>query len=455
MDTEHYSGAPWDDTTARMPAVDLAARSASTVDADTPTLVMPRVRQGAVPSVEDEATSKLAASPLADVPTLHQVAAPPVAPPKVRGRRLSTLVAVALFVLANLAVLPFQRSLALTGDGYYGLHRVQQCESLGRAPDVLFLGSSRTIYSGDAHLVDDIVQQKFGRTILGCNVGTFSSTITEDYYTLKRMIEDGFTPKIVVEAVWEYNLNVNAVGSIPDQNISAADIGAINTAQILNMADLSDAADLALPLSHYPGVPNPQLDFIASHVVPLYGARAGLLHAICNAVGTTAGPCNTPVNGLDAESAARYKLADDLGWVGITKSSIATLSRKNYINHYQYYSAIASGIANFKIGGHQPEYLARLAQLAQDHGIKLVLVSVPVHPFLLDYLSQPSDWDMIITYLHTFAQQHNVLYYDESKAKGYGDADFVDPQHLDAVGAQKYCTWLAIHVVGPLINAGS
>jgi len=73
-----------------------------------------------------------------------------------------------------------------------------------------------------------------------------------------------------------------------------------------------------------------------------------------------------------------------------------------------------------------------------------------VHHFLFDYLTHSSDWQMIIDYWRQFAWTHGVAYYDQSRALGYRDADFVDPQHLDAAGATKYATWLAENVIGPL-----
>lgn len=396
----------------------------------------------------------VAASPssLLDLPTLPFTSVKPSPTPHPTWRGVSTIAALLLFVIVNLVVQVYRRPLEVAGDGFYGLRRVQQCESLGRVPDVIYLGSSRTVYSGDAHLVDDEVQQQFGTSILGCNVGTFSSTIAQDYYTLKRLIEDGFTPKVVVETLWEYNININASGGDPADGLSAADIAWTNTAQIMNLADVTNTPDLMMQFSHDTNDKNALVNFMADKLVPLYGTRIGLLKTACGSL--TIGPCGATTPGLDAESLSRYTIADNLGWVGVTNSSIATLSRTVYKNHLKYYSSIATGIANFKIGGHQPTYLADLVALAQAHGIHLVLVAPPVHHFLLDYLTHPSDWQMIMDYWQGFANQHGVPFYDMSRAPGYTDADFIDPQHLDATGAQKYATWLASSVIGPLVTSG-
>jgi len=376
----------------------------------------------------------------------------PVAPLSGQNRRrwrgTSTIVAVTIFVLLNVGVQFDRRNLDVASDSLYGLKRVQHCETLGTKPDIIYLGSSRTIFSGDAEQVDSWVQSHEGKTILGCNVGVFSSTFSEDYYTLKRLIEDGYAPKIVVETLWEYNLNINSAGGDPANGNSGADLNALNIRQIFNLADLSDVPDLSSQFNHLGKDIMPE--FVAGKVVPLYGTRFGLLQKVCGS--SQAGPCGVASSLLDKATVQRYATADTWGWVGVTNSSIATQSKALYADHYNHYITIASGISNFQIGGHQPEYLARLSDLAQAHGIKLIFTSPPVHPFLFEYLTNPSDWQTIIDYWQNFAAQHHVPYYDLSRAAGYVDADFIDPQHLNAVGATKYATWLAENVIGPLVQ---
>ncbi len=437
-----------DEITTRLPEID---------GTDRPTLRLPHHARQEVGDVALQATVKRPQVLIADLPSsgVTEMPTQPFVSPKTKTpsrtiwRGYSTVIALVLFIIVNLVVQVYRRPLDVAGDVYYGLRRVQQCESLGRVPDVLYIGSSRTIFSANAHLIDDTVQAQFGKAILSCNVGAFSSTIAEDYYTLKRMIEDGYAPKIAVETLWEYNINVNAVGSIPSQNISAADIAGMNTAQIMNLADASDAPDLTLQFAHMADK-STTAEFLANKLIPLYGTRIGLLSLMCGSA--TFGPCGVTPPGLDPQSIGRYKISDDLGWIGVPNSSLATQSRTLYNDHYNHYLSIATGIANFRIGGHQIDYLAKMVTLAKAHHVQLVLVAAPVHPFLFDYLTHPSDWQMIMDYWQAFANQNGVPFYDQSTAPGYTDADFLDPQHLDPAGSVKYGTWLAENVIGPLLS---
>ena len=106
-------------------------------------------------------------------------------------------------------------------------------------------------------------------------------------------------------------------------------------------------------------------------------------------------------------------------------------------------------VQHFTIGGHQPEYLAKLVELAKAHHVRLALVVSPLHPSFYTYLDKPSDWQTITNYWSSFAAAEGVPYYDASHLPGYSDADFVDPHHLSLSGAEKFSSWLASAIVGP------
>ncbi|HEX3270344.1 MAG TPA: hypothetical protein VHR15_06820 [Ktedonobacterales bacterium] len=376
--------------------------------------------------------------PTQPLPTTHM---PSPAP---RWRLRSVLVALALILVMNLGAQANRRAFDIQSDTHWGLRRVQTCESLGRAPDVLFLGSSRTVYTSNAALVDRIVQERTGQRSLSCNAGILGSTLEQDYYTFKRLVEDGFAPRLVVENLWEYNLNINA-NPTADAEDAALE-------QIQALADLGDVPSLAQRSGDWwrdaPGA----LDFAAQKLIPLYGDRIGLLRAACGDL--QAGPCGVDTTQITWLAIERYQQADAQGWVGVTDQSLANLSRdeqsallaymKAYYNKYN---------RNFAIGGRQMGYLAQMIALARAHSVEVRLAQPPLNPiFFQKAWGKPSDWATIIAYWNDFAALQGVPFYDQSHAPGYTDADFWDPTHLNAAGASKYSTWLAESVALPVLT---
>ncbi len=76
---------------------------------------------------------------------------------------------------------------------------------------------------------------------------------------------------------------------------------------------------------------------------------------------------------------------------------------------------------------------------------------MPLHTYFRGYLSA-DQWRQIIATWQATAAQFQVPYYDLHAAAGYQDADFYDPAHLSAAGAQKYATWMADTIIGPLLS---
>jgi hypothetical protein len=365
-----------------------------------------------------------------------------------RRRIASTCLTLLLLLAANLALAANGRYWDAQSDGLWGLRRIAQCESLGSVPDVLFIGSSRTLYGVRPAQVDTLVRRQNGQPIVSCNVGLLGSTIEQDYYTLKRVIEDGYAPKLVVENLWEWNLNVGA--GVP------ADASADHLQQVLTLARLSDLPNLRRHFADGPDGTAQLTDFTAAKLVPLYRDREGLLAALCG--DARIGPCadaSSTLAVLDPNTVAIYQRSTPNGWVSQGDPPLSTLTpaqlhdkQTRADDYYHRY------FQHLTIGGHQPAYLARLIALARAHGVAVKLIVSPLHPSLYTYMEHPSDWQIFADYWRQFASAQGVTLYDESHAPGYTDADFVDPQHLSSTGAAKFSSWLASNVVGPALAGG-
>ncbi|MFI5273736.1 MAG: hypothetical protein ACHQ4H_11950 [Ktedonobacterales bacterium] len=354
----------------------------------------------------------------------------------------SALVALALLALVNvlLAIPALRRPLDVRSDGLSDYARLQRCESLGHAPDVLFLGSSRALYSADAHQVDATLAAQ-GHATLSCNLGRMGANFQNDYYTFKRMVEDGVVPKLLVENLWENNLNVNAPSPMDGQGT--------NLLQVARMADLGDLSDFSRYLGTR-GLP-PAPAYVAAKLLPLYGDRIGVLHTLCGTL--TAGPCAADTNEWDPGTTAVYATSDDRGWTPMSAYSLANVPPATLESQYAtLYSSIFPGTQHFAIGGQQPDYLAAMIALAKAHGVRVALVVTPVAPVYFKFFDRGlTDWNMIMAYWTQFARGHGVAFYDESRAPGYAPADFQDPHHLTTAGALKFSTWAAREIVTPAL----
>lgn len=419
----------------------LRLRSPTVVDAVADAADAPPLDPDEAPTLKVPKVAPPAAPP-PSAPPLRLWKVPPITA-RLRGpRAVSTAVALALLLLGNLVIQLDRRAWDIRSDGYWSLQRVQQCESLGSTPSVLFLGSSRVVYGVNAQAVDSAVQQQTGRSIQSCNAGMFGSTFEQDYFTFKRFLEDGYVPKLLVEDLREYNLNVNAA--------ETADNSGLAFAGTLPLADISDLSTLS---AHYGGGVNGTLaaaDFVAGKLVPMYGDRIGLYQALCGA--SHIGPCGADLPNAGALAIARYEQSDTHGWVALRGISIATLTpaqlkvRASELRQFE-----GTEVQHFAIGGNQPDFLARMLALAHAHGVRVALVVSPLHPTFFSLFDSPADWPMILSYWSAFATAHGASFFNESRPAGFTDADWYDAEHLDAAGADKRAGLLASTVVAPLL----
>ena len=354
-------------------------------------------------------------------------------------RTLAVLVALFLVLQVNIALQANRRYWDVQSDGYGALTRVARCESLNPAPDVLYLGSSRAVYGINPSLIDEQVSMIYGRTTLGCNAAAVGSTFEEDYYTLKRFLSDGYIPKLVVENLWEFNLNANS----PDP----ADHQSSSYGRIATLADLLDAPTVAANHASGLGAVADAVDLIAARSIPLYGDRTGIVSALCKRLYVSR--CGAQASGVGAQELHDYQTSDPQGFIafGKTMQTGTQAERDDLIAHLR--QVYQRSNYHFKIGGHQPDFLHQLIELARAHGVQVVCVVSPMSKWYFSYAFQPGDWPMIAAYWHSFCGAMHAICYDLSHSPAFTDADFEDPHHLNTTGADKFSAWLAQNVVGP------
>ena len=368
-----------------------------------------------------------------DTPTKKRVVTSRV----VSGRRtrsvMSTALTLLLLLAVNMAVQLNRRTWDIRSDPLASLGRVQACESLGLAPDVVYLGSSRTLHNIDPLRVDTVIKQQESTPILSCNLGADGSSFEQDYYVLKRFLEDGYTPKVIVETLWEYNLLPSAYGANPTHLEPSA--------QIPWLADAKDVSTLQGASQAHLASPGASLDFLASKTIALYGDRNGLhdtiSYNICKLAHVT--KCDRPVDWY-ARSLPTH------GWVPLTGRNIVTNPPSG------------AGCGNtckplhLMTDGYEVANLQKLIQLAEQRYIRVVLIVPPITDRQRANYG-PYNWGRILSFWQAFARQNGARYYDVNVMPALTPSDFYDPMHLDQQGAEIFSTWLATHVIWPALSS--
>jgi hypothetical protein len=351
----------------------------------------------------------------------------------------ATSICILLFIATNMLVQTQRHMLDLAGDTFYGYQRIQRCESLGRVPDILYMGSSRTVYGIMPGMIDTLVRRQTGSATLGCNLGMFGSDFEQDYYLLKHMLADKYVPHMVIETLWEYPLNMT-----PPSGMTADDRD-FNVQEVMRLAALEDLPTVRdhMP-SGFDGIPA-AIDFITQHIIPLYAERTGIARTLCGDM--RLGPCEMATSELAPSQANDYLHADRQGWIAHIESMPDVLPATDALQYTHFFHEGYTG--HFTLGGRQPAYLQRMIALAQANNIQIVLVMPPIHPSYLTYFDHPDDWPAIIAFFQQFASEHSVSFYDQSTVLGYTSADFFDPNHLNAMGAERFSTWLSEQVIVP------
>lgn len=343
----------------------------------------------------------------------------------------STALMLVLLVLVDLVVQVDRRTWDIRSDPVDNLARIQACESLGRSPDILYTGSSVSLRNIDPIMVDSLVKTQTGQTTLGCNIGASASTFEEDYYALKRMIEDGYTPKVVVESIWEGNVLPSENGPHPSYLMAKA--------QVPWLADVSDVSALRTRSQTRISSPGDTLDFLASKTIALYGDRNGLhdwaAYEVCALAHLKA--CTAPT-GVTSDMINLH------GWGPLTGKNIVTKPPK--------VPACAAPCAPISLvtNGELAPYLDKLIQLAHQHHAAVVLISPPVTQYRISIYGE-ANWQNFQNYWQQVATRDGATFYNLNALPIFTPYDFFDDFHLDIQGAEKYSQWLAPNVVEPAL----
>ena len=340
----------------------------------------------------------------------------------------------------NFALDRFGGTISVEGDGWGALRQLAACERQGNAPDIVILGSSRAQAGIAPPVLDAELATRLGHRVITCDLAVSASVPLEDYYLLRRLLEDGVHPRFLVYATAEFAFNA----AVTETNFPVRD----NVRYLARLSDLPDLTHTHIadgtgssghPVSWY-------LDFAMARLMRPYADRRGFEIALCQ-LQPKYGPCPTivphyPTTVASPELPGRtYPIDAAEGWYPLPE---ATPSSLDY-SRWQY----TSWLARYAVAPDALNYLGRIVDLTRTNYMGMVLVNTPILPQHLAFFPNSGDYLIYLDALHHFADAHNVPFYDESFSFDGDLNDFADTNHLNYWGALAFTGWLALHVVLP------
>jgi hypothetical protein len=345
-----------------------------------------------------------------------------------------------LLSLSNVVLDRFGGQIAINGDAWGALRQIAACEEQSMTPDVVIMGSSRAQAGIAPPVLDGELGERLGRSFVTCDLAVTTSVPMEDYYELRRLLDDGVRPRFIIYATADFAFNT----PVTEANVPVRD----NVEYLAGLSDLPDLAQTHIADGTGPllGGASWYLDFIAARLVRFYADRRGFEIALCN-LAPNFGPCPdvlphdaTTVSSPDTPLRT-YPVDFAQGWYPLPEATARSLEN----SRWQY----TAWLAKYQVAPDALAYLGRLVDLAQSRHIGMILLNTPILPQHLAFFPHPSDYLTYLTALQQFAAAHHVPFYDEGL--GYDDDihDFADTNHLNYWGALAFTGWLGVQVVLP------
>lgn len=105
------------------------------------------------------------------------------------------------------------------------------------------------------------------------------------------------------------------------------------------------------------------------------------------------------------------------------------------------------GVLNYSAEGEQIEALRALLDWSQHHGIRLILVNMPLADDYYGNFHSPADYQHYRERITSLAAAYGVPFWDAEAlegASGFDDTSFADFNHLNTDGAARLSAWLAV-----------
>jgi len=350
------------------------------------------------------------------------------------------LVTLLLLSLTNLALDRIGGNISVEGDAWGALRQLAACERQGNTPDVVILGSSRAQAGIAPPVLAAELATRLGHRVITCDLAVTTSVPLEDYYLLRRLLEDGVHPRFLIYATADFAFNT----TVTETNVPVRD----NVPYLARLGDLPDLAQTHIADGTGPPWDGASwyLNFAAARLVRPYADRRGFEIALCQ-IAPDFGPCpdivpHYPTTVASPATPTRtYPIDAAEGWYPLPEATPLSLanSQWQYTNWLRHYAVAPDALA----------YLGRIVDLTRTNHMGMVLLNTPILPQHLAFFPRADDYLTYLDALHGFADAHGVPFYDESLGVDEDANDFADTNHLNYWGALTFTGWLTVHVVLP------
>jgi hypothetical protein len=292
--------------------------------------------------------------------------------------------------------------------------------------DVVSTGSSRTAFGLPPSGLALCLERELGRPVNTANLGRYFASVVGQSIVARDVLADR-PPKVLTVEVSPglandyYNLLYIDIG----ENGRLADTGACLGAA----RDARTLVSCARPLLR--GVEN-----LSWGVVDLLRAEERETTWMMTYMGGGQWCFGDPACRRHNQA---YGKVMDRHWKRRVEQMVPTIARDRF--------------ARFQVGeGIAHDYLSALADWAEDSGVALVLINMPVHGLYQDEIPE-EDYEAFLAYIEGFAEERGAVFFDANGPRWWSNRGaFFDPDHLNSKGARQVSQEVCRQAIAPLLR---
>jgi hypothetical protein len=299
--------------------------------------------------------------------------------------------------------------------------------SVGEAPDVMIVGSSRALRGIDPHVLEKSLAGRGYKGLSVFNMGINGATAQVVNLQIAKILTSQQLPKLIIWADGVRAFNSNREDET--FNAIANSSGYAQLEQLLQKSGQTKTKN-ASPLSEV-------LSKTLSDWLPAYADRAQIRSAIVSDYNRL----TAKLNSQDTLITDQSLKIDSKGFASVD----VQFDPQTYFKIYPYVSGEDDlDYRNFDLNGNQIDAFNTLAEFCDRHKIKLVFVNMPMHDSYLD-ASRIGYEKKFKQRMQKLAKRWNMTYIDFSTFMLRQPRYFSDPNHLNRWGAIEVAKKLAVN----------
>jgi hypothetical protein len=303
--------------------------------------------------------------------------------------------------------------------------------SIGRAPDVMIVGSSRALRGIDPLTLEQSLAQRGYYGIRVFNMGVNGATAQVVHLQIARILTSQQLPRLIIWADGVRAFNSNRVDETFDAIASSHGYTLLQETEQKGGQSVHTRAPGVSPLTHF-------LDRTLASWLPAYANREQIRSSIVSSYNRLTARFTNGVLTTTTTLANALRM-DKNGFVSVDVSFDPQVYFKTYPKVYGDYDL---DYRDFDMNGRQLDALNAIIDFCNRHKIELVFVNMPMHSSYLDS-SRLRREKILSQRMKEYSQQGNLTYIDFSSIWKNQPQYFSDPSHLNHTGAIAIASKLA------------